>query len=260
MRRGRTAGARFLVWGLLALVLLFLYAPLVPPAIKSFSGAAIQAGGPLDNYRAILDDARLLKAARVSLVVGLMTAIIAPLLALLAAQAVRSWGLPRLIVGIMLIPLFVPGVSMGVGTALFFKLLGLPPTLLTITAVQVLWALPFAFLVILTVMANFDQVYLESAYMSGASPVRAFLEVELPQIHHGITGAAVFSLIISFNETVRTSIVQGGHNTVQTYIWSQYQQIGLSPSMFALMTVMNSGTLLLVGLLALIDWRRQARR
>lgn len=245
------------IWGGFALVLLFLYAPLLPPAVKSFSGPDIATGGLLANYAAILEDARLLKAVRVSAIVGLLTAIIAPLLALIAAQAVRSWRRPRLIIGILLVPLFVPGVSMGVATALFFKLLGIPPSLFTITAVQVLWALPFAFLVILTVMANFDPVYLEAAHMSGAGPLRAFLQVELPQIHPGITGAAVFSLIISFNETIRTAIVQGGNNTVQTYIWSQYQQIGLSPSLYALMTLMIAGTLLLLGLLAFIDWRRR---
>lgn len=255
---GRLRGMNILAWGFLALVLLFLYAPLAPPAIKSFGGPDVLTGGLLANYTAILDDARLLKAVRVSAIVGLMTAIIAPLLALLAAQAVRSWKRPRLIVGILLLPLFVPGISMGVATALFFKLLGIPPTLFTIAAVQVLWALPFAFLVILTVMANFDQVYLEAAYMSGAGPLRAFFQIELPQIHSGITGAAVFSLIISFNETIRTAIVQGGHNTVQTYIWSQYQQIGLSPSMYALMTLMIGGTFLLLGLLAFFDWRSRA--
>jgi hypothetical protein len=44
----------------------------------------------------------------------------------------------------------VPGVSMGLATGLFFQIVGLKPSLLTITAVQALWALPFAFLIILT--------------------------------------------------------------------------------------------------------------
>ena len=256
---GRFLGPRALVWGFLVLVLLFLYAPLAPPVIESFGGPNISKGGLLANYTAIMEDARLLKAVRVSAVVGLITAIVAPLLALLAAQAVRSWNRPRLIVSILLVPLFVPGISMGVATALFFKLLGIPPSLFTIAAVQIIWALPFAFLVILTVMANFDQVYLEAAYMSGAGPLRAFFEIELPQIHAGIMGAAVFSLIISFNETIRTAIVQGGHNTVQTYIWSQYQQIGLSPKTYALMTLMIASTLFLLGVLALLDWRRRVK-
>jgi putative spermidine/putrescine transport system permease protein/spermidine/putrescine transport system permease protein len=242
------------IWAGLGLVLPFLYAPLVPPAIHSFEGVTGPAG-LLRNYAAIFEDARLLRALRTSLLVGALVALIAPALALLAAEAVRVWRMPRLIMAIVLLPLFVPGISMGLATGLFFQILGLKPSLLTITAVQVLWALPFAFLIILTVMASFDQVYLEAAYMSGAGRVRAFLEVELPQIRQGILGAAVFSLIISFNETIRTAVVQGGRNTVQTYLWSQYQQVGLSAHLFALMTLIIVITLLLIALVALLDRR-----
>jgi spermidine/putrescine transport system permease protein len=249
--------AAVLIWVCLGLVLLFLYAPLVPPAIHSFEGAVAGTTGLFHNYAAIFDDARLMRALRTSLVVGVLVAVIAPLLALLAAEAVRVWRMPRLIIAIMLLPLFVPGVSMGLATALFFQILGAKPSLLTITAVQVIWALPFAFLIILTVMANFDQVYLEAAYMSGAGRMRAFLEVELPQIHQGILGAAVFSLIVSFNETIRTSVVQGGRNTVQTYLWSQYQQVGLSPHLFALMTLIIIVTLSLIALVALLEVRQR---
>jgi spermidine/putrescine transport system permease protein len=244
-----------LIWAGLGLVLLFLYAPLVPPAIHSFKGAAT--AGPLANYAAIFEDERLMRALGTSLTTGVLVALITPLLALLAAEAVRVWRIPRLIIAIVLLPLFVPGVSMGLATGLFFQILGIKPSLLTITAVQVLWALPFAFLIILTVMANFDQVYLEAAYMSGAGRWHAFFEVELPQIHQGILGAAVFSLIISFNETIRTAIVQGGHNTVQTYLWSQYQQVGLSPHLFALMTMIVVITLALIALVAFIDRRQR---
>ena len=247
-----------LIWACFGLVILFLYAPLVPPAIHSFEGTAASTTGLLRNYAAIFDDARLLRALRTSLIVGMLVALIAPLLGLLAAEAVRVWRVPRLIVAVMLLPLFVPGISMGLATGLLFQILGVAPSLLTITAVQVLWALPFAFLIILTVMANFDQVYLEAAYMSGAGRMRAFLEVELPQIHQGLLGAAVFSLIIAFNETIRTSVVQGGRNTVQTYLWSQYQQVGLSPHLFALMTLIIVVTLFLIALVAVLE-RRQRR-
>jgi ABC-type spermidine/putrescine transport system permease subunit II len=164
--------------------------------------------------------------------------------------------MPRLIIAIVVLPLFVPGISMGLATGLFFQILGFKPSLLTIVAVHVLWVLPFALLIILTVMATFDQVYLEAAYMSGAGRLSAFLEVELPQIHHGILGAAVFSLILSFNETIRTSVVQGARNTMQTYLLSQYQQVGLAPHLFALMTLIIVITLVLIALVALLDWRQ----
>jgi hypothetical protein len=35
----------------------------------------------------------------------------------------------------------------------------------------------------------------------------------------------------------RSSVVQGPYNTVQTYIWLTYKQVGLSPTLFALMSL-----------------------
>jgi ABC-type spermidine/putrescine transport system permease subunit II len=253
-----TIGLR-LAWFSVGLVLLFLYAPLLPPALNSFAGLK-QSDPWYANYAAIATDQRLMSAGRISLIVGLLVALISPLLALLAAEAVRVWRIPKLILGVLLIPLFIPGISMGVATALFFQTLGIAPSLITITAVQVIWALPFAFLIILTVMANFDPVYRDAAYMSGANRLQAFFEIELPQIHQGILGAVVFSLILSFNETIRTSVVQGGRNTVQTYLWSQYQQVGLSPNLYALMTLLIVATLALIAALALIDIRAGRNR
>lgn len=255
----RGAGPRRLSWGswgFVGLTLVFLYAPLVPPAINSFQG--VGADEPFRNYAAIFEDARLMRAARTSLYAGLLTAVIAPLLALLAAEAVRVWRRPRIILGVLLIPLFVPGISMGLATALFFQMMGISPSLLTITAVQVIWALPFAFLIVLTGLANFDPVLREAAYMSGANRLQAFFEIELPQIQHAILGAAVFSLILSFNETIRTSVVQGGRNTVQTYLWAQYQQVGLMPNLYALMTILIVATLVLLGVLAVLGARETA--
>src|SRR5262249_11229201 len=152
-------------------------------------------------------------AMATSLEAALIVAVVTPLLALLAAMAIRELRAPRLILLLMLLPLFVPGVSMGLAEAFFFRFLGVAPSLLTIALVQVLWALPFATLIILTAMSVFDPVFIEAAHMSGAGRWRAFLDIELPLIRPGLSGAATFSLILSFNETVRTAIVQGPLNT-----------------------------------------------
>jgi len=129
----------------------------------------------------------------------------------------------------------------------------------TIAAVHALWALPFAFLVILAVMATFDPVYLEAAYVQGANRWRAFVDVELPMIRHGITGAGIFAVILSFNETVRTALVQGALNTVQTYIWATFLQVGLSPTLHALMSLLIVLTLALVSVLLIVTSRGAAR-
>jgi ABC-type spermidine/putrescine transport system permease subunit II len=106
-------------------------------------------------------------------------------------------------------------------------------------------------------MTTFDPVYLEAAWMSGANRLRGFLDIELPLIRPGLLGAATFSLILSFNETVRTSAVQGGRNTVQTYIWATYKQVGLSPTLYALMGLLILLTLILIAAFLVVGARRR---
>lgn len=242
------------MWLFFLLMLVFLYLPLVPPVFNSLTPG--DAAGLFKHYCSITQSSVLMEGIGTTLLLGLITAIITPLFALAMAQAIRSWQIPRTLLALVFVPLFIPGVSMGVATALFFKVLGISPSMLTMAVVHILWALPFATLLLLTVMAGFDRVYTEAAHMLGANPLWAFFEIELPQIYQGLIGASIFSLILSFNETIRTALVQGRHNTVQTYIWSQYQQVGLDGTLYAVMTLLIVITLMLVALLAWVDRRK----
>jgi len=248
-----------LMWAFIAIVLGFLYVPLLPPLLFSVEDSGGAAGFTLRWYREMWDNPLLVGSMKISALVALLTGLVTPLLAVLAAMAVRELRIPRLVMMLMLLPLFIPAVSMGLALAFFFRQLGIAPSLLTIALIHVLWALPFAFLIVLTVMATFDPIYLEAAYMQGANRFRAFRDIELPLIWPGVFGAAVFSMILSFNETVRTALVQGRYNTVQTYIWSTYLQVGLSPTLYALMSLLIVVTLILVGALFVLRRRAAAR-
>jgi ABC-type spermidine/putrescine transport system permease subunit II len=65
--------------------------------------------------------------------------------------------------------------------------------------------------------------------------------------------------VLSFNETVRTALVQGPFNTVQTYIWSTFLQVGLSPTLYALMSLIIVLTLALVAVMLLQQVLRARR-
>lgn len=258
MRRSPITQALNWIYAMALLALLYL--PLLPPLLTSVSPTGRNpalTGLTLEWYGELGKNPVLIGSIETSVLVALLTGLIAPFLALCASMAVRELRIPRLVLLLMLLPLFIPGVTMGLASALFFTQLGVPPSLWTIVIVHVLWALPFAFLIILTAMSAFDPVYLEAAYVHGASRLRAFLDIELPLIAPGVAGSATFSIILSFNETVRTTLVQGPLNTVQTYIWSRYLQIGLTPSIYALMSIMIVLTLALIVILLLFSLRRR---
>lgn len=224
-----------------ALSLAVLYAPLVPPLFLARGGA-----GEKSPYTAILDNPDLVDAGWNSVVLAVLVSLITAPLAVLGALAVRETRFRRVFVLVMLVPLFVPGVSTGLAAALFFRMLGIDPSMFTMLVVQIIWALPFSFLIVLATMSTFDPAYLDAAYAHGANRVRAFFDIELPLIRPGVVGAATFAAVLSLNETIRTSLVQGAFNTLQTYIWAAYQNVGISPPLYALMSLLIMGTFLLL--------------
>ncbi len=256
MRRSPTT--QVLNWIYTVAVLALLYLPLLPPLLTSVSPTGRNpalTGLTFKWYGELGTNPVMVGSIETSVLVALLTGLITPFLALWAAMAVRELRIPRLVLLLMLLPLFIPGVTMGLANALFLTQLGVSPSLWTIVIVHVLWALPFAFLIILTAMSSFDPVYLEAAYVHGASRLRAFLDVELPLIAPGVAGSATFSIILSFNETVRSTLVQGPLNTIQTFIWSRYLQVGLTPPVYALMSIMIVLTLVLIAILLLFSLR-----
>ncbi len=272
MTRGRLLPA---VLGLLtAAVLVLLYVPMLPPILFSLQPTAESTGLPgtaanlspgassgpsLDSYAALLSNPVLPDALQITLISALLTAMIASALGLLGAMAVRELHLSRVVLMLLLAPLFVPGVTMGLSDAFFFHALNLEPSLLTIVIVQVLWCLPFTTMIILTTMSTFEQTLLEAAYLLGASRLRAFLDIEFPAIRTGVTGAVLFSAILSVNETVRTQLVQGPLNNVPTYIYSTYLQIGLTPDIYALMSLLILASALVFVAILVLGLRPRTR-
>lgn len=255
----RTHLSQALLWTYVVIVLTLLFLPLLPPLATSVSPTGRQPDLSAITFKWYADltaNPVLAGSIEISAIVAALTGLITPLLALCATMAVRELRIPRIVLLLLLLPLFIPGVSLGLANAFLFQQFGLPPSLANIVIVHVLWALPFAFLIILTAMSTFDPVYLEAAYVHGAGRLRAFLTVELPLIWPGVMGSATFSVILSFNETVRTSLVQGPFNTVQTYVWSRYLQVGLTPQIYALMSLMIVLTLILIGGLLFYNLRR----
>ncbi|WP_426247559.1 ABC transporter permease [Nocardioides sp. LHG3406-4] len=253
---GRPLGRRLVVALCLAVVVL-LYVPLVPPFLKSIEVS--DGEGTWLHYRELAQDLVISDAVQRSVQLAVIVGVATALLALVAGLAIRRSRIPRVLIVALLMPLFVPAVSAGLSSAMFFKYVGLEPSLLSMVLVQVCYCLPFAFLIVITSMSTFEERLIEAAYMSGATPVRAFWTVELPIIRSGVVGGAVFSMVLSLNETIRTSLVQGPFNTIQTYIWATYLDVGINPSLYALMSIMILATAGIIGIFLVVVSLRSRR-
>ena len=233
-----------------ALVILTLLLPLayiLPISLHPDGLAAIPTDPTLKWYGQLLANDSLLSALSISVQLAAATAVITTPLAFLAAAGTRNAARTDALIGLFLLPVFMPGISVGLGLAVYFELLGIPLSPMTALVAHVLWAFPFAYIIILTTMASFDTHLKEAAYDLGAREWRAFVDVELPQIQPGIIGAAMFSFTLSFNEFSRTMLVRGSTDTLPTYVLSRVQNLGIDPTVYAVsgLTIVVSTLLLL---------------
>jgi thiamine transport system permease protein len=212
-RRPRGAGE----WLFLALTLagtaLLLGAPLA--ALVARSVAAPDGGLTLSSYVALLSGERQpalfvppLEALRNSLVFALVTTVLCVVLGLLASVVVarrRGW-LGRSFDALLMLPLGTSAVIVGFGFIVAFGRLPLDigfdlrTSPLLIPLAHALVALPFVVRAVAPQLRAIDVRLREAAAVLGASPARAWREVELPIIGRALLVGGGFAFAVSLGE------------------------------------------------------------
>jgi putative spermidine/putrescine transport system permease protein len=218
-------------WGLatyFVIFLIFLYAPMILMAILSFQGPYGQLTFPfigpfsLDWWKSlfdssipgsIADDVRASgeQSLWLSLVAG---AIVAVLGFSLSMAFRRRWRFKSDVVAfyVIMLALMTPAFLVGLGNQLLWSFMGKTPDLWkTALGANVIWGIPFSFLVMLAVWNRYDRHIDEAARDLGANQVRTFREVTLPLVWTGIFGSFLFGFTLTWNDFDRTILLQNGY-------------------------------------------------
>lgn len=257
------------------LFLLFLYGPILVMAVLSFQGENGRLTFPLVDaglswYRSVFDtDAIFTQAIAIkgasltSLYLALVTGAVVVLLSLGLSMAFRRrFRGDSSLFFLILLCLMAPGFLLAFGTALFWNTMGFSTSMWrTALGANVVWAIPFAFLVMVAVWNRYDRRIEEAARDLGANPKRTFREVTLPLIWTGLLGCFLFGFTLSWNEFDRTSLLLGsGRATLPTFIFGQTTGGTIRPNLYALGTVTTAFTLAFIALflVAAVFFRRRS--
>jgi putative spermidine/putrescine transport system permease protein len=154
----------------------------------------------------------------------------------------------------------MPGIFVGFGIALCFRLLGLDPHWYSSgLAAQLTWTLPFGVLIMFIVMGRFNPSYEEAATDLGANSRQRFVSVILPIILPGVLGVAMAGFTGSYEEAARTSLNIGSTNTMPMEV-AALQSIATSPVLFAVGTVTTAFSFSVVIVTVLAAARMVRRR
>ncbi|XZG70218.1 ABC transporter permease [Chitinibacteraceae bacterium HSL-7] len=238
------------VWAAAALVYLFLYIPLAVVVVFSFNDSALNAewvGFTTKWYVSLFQDEVMIHAAINTLIIGLVTCVVATVLGTLAGYAMYKWRL-KLLPALVLTPIAIPEILMGVSLLVFFVMIDLTLGLGTITLSHIAFCIGFVAIVVRSRLQGMDESLVEAARDLGAGPVTAFRLITLPQILPGIIAGALMAFTLSIDDFVISFFTAGvGSNTLPLEIYSRVKvPMKLNPEVNAVSTILMLITLGLI--------------
>lgn len=213
---------RLWLYLLVALVMAFLVVPCLIVIPLSFSDSQYMEFPPrewsLRWYEAFFSSSEWLRSAIVSLEVASLTTILATVLGTLASYGLhkKAGRLDPVVRGALVLPMMVPLILVAVGAFFVYSRLGLNNTLTGLVLAHTMLAIPFVLIAVCNGLAGFDPDLERAARGLGASPVRAFLTVTLPQIRISVISGMLFAFVTSFDEVVVSLFISGGSTSTLT--------------------------------------------
>jgi spermidine/putrescine transport system permease protein len=226
-----------------ALVVLFLYAPIVILLIFSFNDSSIPSfplsGFTFRWYHQFLANSDLRSALGTSAIIAVLSSIGAVVLGVLSSLALtrRRFRGKAAVSALLLSPLVIPYVVFGISLLLLFHTLGLPRSLLTVVIGHIVISLPYTILVLVPRLDQIDAKLEEASADLGARRLRTFRLITLPLILPAVVSAFLIAFTTSFDEYAVASFVVGTRVTFPIYLYSALRFPNQLPQVIAVAVV-----------------------
>ena len=248
------------------LVFIFLYIPMIVLLVASFNtGAdvAVFKGFTFSQYGEFFRDDSLLRLLRNSVVIAVLSSLLATVLGTMAAVGIHSMRarMRRLVLSATNIPMTNPDIVTGVSLALLFAFFG---HLLRTNSVLGFWTLliahitfnlPYVILSVMPKLAQMDPDLEEAALDLGCTPYQAFMKVVIHEIMPGILSGALMAFTMSLDDFVISYFVTGSSFITLPVEIYNYTKKPIQPKIYALFTLMFAVILALMVLMNFLQGR-----
>jgi putative spermidine/putrescine transport system permease protein len=220
---GRAARIGLRIW--VALVLLFLFAPIALIILYAFNRSNIQSW-PISSYSfkwfsVAWHDSDVRTALLLSVRVGLLATGVALVLGSAAAFAVhrfRFFG-REVVSFILVLPLALPGIVTGIALNSFFAFGGITLSLWTIVIGHATFCIVIVYNNLLARLRRSSPSLVEASMDLGAHGLQTFRFVTFPVISTAIVSGALLAFALSFDEVIVTTFTAGARNTLPLWIF-----------------------------------------
>ena len=237
--------------GYLALILLFLYVPIVVLVIQSFNAGVSRAkweGFSVKWYIDLVNSPAIMNALYITITIALLASLIATVLGTLAAIGMHA--MQKRPQGLMMtmtnIPMTMPDIVTGISLMLLYIFTQIPRGYFTMLLAHVTFNIPYVILSVLPKLKQMNKHSYEAALDLGATPGYALRRVILPAVMPGVITGALLSFTLSLDDfTISYFTTSPLVQNLSTLIYSEARK-GIKPTMNALSALMFVALLVLL--------------
>ncbi len=242
----------------MALIILFLYAPIFIMIVLSFNAGRSRAkwgGFTFSRYITLFSNEEIMSALSNTLLLAVVSSLIATVIGTIAALAMSKMRniFRTTLMGITNIPMLNAEIVTGISLMLLFVTLGIRLGFGTMLIAHITFNIPYVILSVMPRIRQLNSSTYEAALDLGAPPFKAFMKVVMPDLAPGIFSGLLMAFTMSIDDFIITYFTQGaGIHTLSTKIYASVRK-GIQPEMYSLSTIIFVVVLLLLLSINLID-------
>ncbi len=218
-------GTRVVLGVWTALILLFLFTPIVIIIVYAFNPSNVQSW-PLSGlstkwFSSTFSNSAMRQSLWLSVRAGLIATAIALALGTLAAFAVarlRFFG-REAVSFVLVLPIALPGIITGMALNSFFTWDGVNLSLLTIVIGHATFCIVIVYNNVLARLRRTEGSLFEASMDLGADGFQTFRYVTLPVIATALVAGGLLAFALSFDEVIVTTFTAGAQNTLPLWIF-----------------------------------------
>lgn len=250
----------------IALVLVFLYLPIVILIVYSFNSVPksfLWGGFTLKNYTGLFsgsDGGELLESLLTTLKIAAIASVVSTLFGVVSCLGLAYMGkkMQNLLMSITYIPNVMPELVIGIAFMLLFSFLGVQKGQFTLVCAHIAFCVPFAILSIDPKIKQLDKNLSEAAMDLGATQWQTLRLVIIPEIMPGIVSSLMLTFTMSVDDYLISNFnVDSSTQTLPMKIYSM-AKFGVNPKMNALTTILFLAVIVLL-VLSNLSSVRQAK-
>lgn len=236
----------------LIFVFVVLYAPIFYLIFYSFNEGGTMnnfTGFTWEHYQAVFEDTRLIGIVLNTLLVALLSALIATIVGTFGAIYIyytRKMKTRRVLLSLNNILMVSPDVIIGASLLILFTLIGFSLGFASVLLAHVAFSIPIVVLMVLPRLYEMKDSMISAAQDLGANSWQVISRILLPSITPGILSGFFMAFTYSLDDFVVTFFVTGnGFSTLAVEIYSRARR-GVSLEINALSALMFLFTLVLI--------------